>query len=107
MTCPRQGPHVHCTVQVPMLREAIVKGVDWEATAQAQKEGTFGRHAAEQLDSRRSSLLSSLEALWAMDTDQDNMQVGAMMGRSSSLSSHSHTHLPVGQGLHAQCHVIM
>ena len=59
-----------------MLREAIVKGIDWEATAQAQKEGAFGRHAAEQVDGRRRSLLSSLDALWAMDTDQDNMQVG-------------------------------
>ena len=90
-----------------MLREAIVDGVDWEATAQAQKEGAFGRHAAEQVDSRRRSLLSSLEALWAMDTDQDNMQVGAMMGHFSSLSSHSHTHLLVGQGFHGHCHVIV
>ena len=83
MICPRQGPYNHCTVQVPMLREAIVKDVDWEATAQAQKEGAFGSHAAEQVDSRRKSLLSSLEALWAMDTDQDNMQVVAMTGRFS------------------------
>ena len=66
-----------------MLREAVVKGVDWEATAQAQKERDFGSHAAEQVDSRRKSLLSSLEALWAMDTDQDNMQVVAMTGRFS------------------------
>lgn len=103
MSCPRQGSYNHCTVQVPMLREAIVKGIDWEATAQAQKEGAFGRHAAEQVDGRRRSLLSSLDALWAMDTDQDNMQVGAMIKRFSSLSSHSHTHLPVGQGLHGHC----
>ena len=96
---PRQGPYDQCTMQVPMLREAIVKGADWEATAQAQKEGAFGAHAAEHVGIRRRTLLSSLEALWAMETDQDTMQVGAITGHFSLASSHSHAHPPVGQGL--------
>ena len=63
-----------------MLREAVLRDADWEATAQAQREGAFGKHAAGQADVRRKRLLSSLDAFWAMDTGQDNMQVGAHGG---------------------------
>lgn len=58
------------------MREEILRGADWVAIAHIQKEGAFGSQAAEQTELRRRSLLSSLDALCAMEPDQ---QVSEMM----------------------------
>ncbi|CAL5223717.1 g6272 [Coccomyxa viridis] len=56
--------------QVPTMREGILRGMDWSALAQAQRESTFGAvAAAEQTELRKRSLLTSLDALCAMEPD--------------------------------------
>lgn len=67
--------HMQCGAQMPMMREAIMKGADWKAIAEAQNKGPFGAEAAQQTEMRRRSLLSSLEALCALEPDQDVVEV--------------------------------
>ena len=62
-------------VQVPTMRESTLRGVDWSAVAQAQREGAFGAAAAEQTELRRKSLLTSLDALCAMEPEQASREV--------------------------------
>ncbi len=58
-----------------MMREGILRGLDWNAVARAQREGAFGAGAAEQTELRKKSLLSSLDAICAMQPDKSAREV--------------------------------
>ena len=68
-----------------MMREAILKGADWESIAEAQKEGAFGRDAAEQARLRTRALLSTLKALCASQPNDDSQKVSALTRGSLQL----------------------
>jgi hypothetical protein len=76
----RLSENVRCApaAQVPMMREAILKGADWEVIAAAQKEGAFGHDAAEQTQLRRRALLSTLDALCVSQPNEDTQEVSAL-----------------------------
>ncbi len=58
------------------MREGILRGMDWSALAQAQRESAFGAvAAAEQTELRKRSLLTSLDALCAMEPDVASREV--------------------------------
>ena len=60
-----------------MMREGILRGADWPAIAQAQREGAFGAGAAEQTELRRKSLRSNLDAICAMEPEEPAPEVPA------------------------------
>lgn len=57
------------------MREGILRGADWSAIARAQRDGAFGAGAAEQTQLRKRSLLTSLEAICAMEPDEEAREV--------------------------------
>ena len=52
------------------MREGILRGIDWNAIARAQREGALGAGAAAQTELQKRSLLTSLEAICAMEPDE-------------------------------------
>ena len=74
-----------------MMREAILKGADWEVIAAAEKEGAFGQDAAEQTQLRRRALLSTLDALCTSQPIEDTQEVSALSSGPMQLWHALHT----------------
>ena len=70
------------------MREGILSGIDWSAIAQAQQQGAFAAvAAAKHTVLRRKSLLTSLDALCALEPDEASREVHCL-----HLSSHKLPH---------------
>lgn len=58
-----------CGVQVPMIRTSIMKGDNWRALAEEQREQFLGVEAAALSEKRMQSMLKTLEAMCDMQPD--------------------------------------